>query len=429
MNFFNSEAEGMVLCALMLDPATIERLSSRVGSADFGSKIHRDLFDDIIRLHRAGTNPDLKAVSSEAKKRGAADAIPDIAMIAGMTYTSANVDHYLEMVKDLSVKRATSAIIDGARARLEQLGEKGIDIANGIENEISSVVLGDCANGYKNAGGYINSVAEQVQWNIKTRGQIKGVDSHFESLRGITGFRDGEYIIIAARPSVGKTALALNLIENIAVMRRIPAGFFSVEMTAKQLELRILASMTGYNSWGIDNGLYKSENNVARMEDTMMEIGNAPLWIDETSGIKISELKAKARRMVHVDKCKIIMIDYMSLIDAEQPRIPRHEQVAVISREVKGMAKELKIPIIMLSQLVRDSEGKRPNLANLAESRSLEQDADVVMFLHRDKECTDDKIPTELIVAKNRNGPTGVCNLIYIPRLTKFIEKPEVQND
>jgi replicative DNA helicase len=218
----------------------------------------------------------------------------------------------------------------------------------------------------------------------------------------------------------------LNIVEDIAIRRAIPCGMLSLEMSAKQLQIRLLASMTRLNSWAIAGGLYKDKATMDRMHVALSEIGQAPMFIDETSSLKLSDMKAKVRRMVKVDGCKIVMVDYISLIDAEQPRIPRHEQIAEISRSTKALAKELDIPIIMLSQLTRDSEGKTPTLASLAETRSLEQDADVIMFLHRPRAGTEETgerptvIPTDLIVAKNRNGPIGTAKLIFIPNITKF---------
>ena len=421
MILYNEEAEGMVLCALMLDQGTVDRVLSRLQAEDFEMALHRGVYADIVRLHRAGTFADQRAVCGEALKRGEGASVAEIARIASMTYTSANVDHYLGVVKDLAIKRATARLIDSARMRLEG-GDSGADISGAIEQGISAINLGACGSDYLPASGYMADVVEQIEWNIRTQGRIRGVDSHFENLREITGFRDGEYIIIAARPSVGKTALALNLIEDIAVRRKVPAGFFSVEMTAKQLELRMISSLTGLNSWAINSGYYKTKPHLDRIMHAAAEIAEAPLYIDETSSLRLSELRTKARRMVHVDKCKILMIDYMSLIDAEMPRLPRHEQVAEVSRSIKSLAKELRVPIIMLSQLIRDSEGKRPNLASLAESRSLEQDADVIMFLHRERESEGADIPTDLIVAKNRNGQIGTAHLIYRPQLTKFFE-------
>jgi replicative DNA helicase len=200
----------------------------------------------------------------------------------------------------------------------------------------------------------------------------------------------------------------------------------SLEMSAKQLQIRLLASMTRLNSWAIGSGVYNDKPTLDKMHVALSDIAQSPLFIDETSSLKLSDMRAKIRRMVKVDGCKIIMVDYISLIDAEQPRIPRHEQIAEISRSTKALAKELDIPIIMLSQLTRDSEGKTPTLASLAETRSLEQDADVIMFLHRPRVETDDSgeiksmIPTDLIVAKNRNGPIGTAKLIFIPNITKF---------
>ena len=426
MTLYNHDAERMVLCAMMIDRATVDRLAGTLTSEDFERQFHRDVYADILRLYRSGAECDICAVNAAFTSRGQKKAA-DIADITSATHTAANVDYYVGLVKDCAVKRATLGIVEEARFRLEMANEKGADISGDVERKIGAVNLGHCGADYHHVSHHLLDTAQDLDHAVETFGRVKGVEAPFDGLEDILDFRDGEYIILAARPSIGKTAMMLTMIETIAINRKIPTGVFSVEMSARQLNLRLVSQRCGYSGWALSKGMYRSTTDKAKISMAMMEIGDSPLFVDETSGIRLSELKMKARRMVKVDGCKVLFVDYVGLINAEQPKIPRHEQIAEISRTIKGLCKELDVPIVMLSQLTRDTEGKKPTLNSLAETRSLEQDADAVLFIHRER--TEDvppekraEIDTELIVAKNRNGPTGVCPLVYKPRLTKFFD-------
>src|SRR5512137_873457 len=385
MIYFDEETEASILCDFIRDKSVIERLISKIAVTDFYKPFHQELFLEIVRLYKKGVDPDEKTLIVEFKKQNQ-DRTVEIMQIASTTGSTANVDYYFGILKSLYAKRSIEILIDDAKTRLQDVSQNGVTIAGEVEKSISRVTLGLSGDSYRKAASYMGEICDQLQWNINTNGQIKGVDNPFNSINEITGFRNGEYIVIAARPSMGKTAFALNIIESVAVRKKIPTGLFSVEMSAKQLNLRLISSMTKYSLWGIDKGIYKAQRDSDRIAVAMTEIAHSPLFIDETSNIRISELKAKARRMVRVDGCKILFVDYIGLIDDEQPRIPRHEQIADISRTFKSLAKELDVPVVVLSQLTRDSEGNKPTLASLAETRSIEKDADVVMFIHRDRD-------------------------------------------
>lgn len=424
---YNHDAERMVLCAMMIDRATVDRLAGTVTASDFERQFNRDVFEEILRLYRSGAECDICAVNIALSSRGIKRAA-EIADITSATYTAANVDTYVDILKDCAVKRATLGIVENARSRLERMDEKGSDISGDVEREIAAVNLGHCGADYKHISHHLMYTAQDLDKAVETFGAVQGVAAPFSGLEDILDFRDGEYIILAARPSIGKTAMMLTMVETITVNRKIPTGLFSVEMSARQLNIRLVSQRCGFSGWALSKGMYRSTRDKNKISVAMVEMGESPLFVDETSGIRLSELKMKSRRMVKVDGCKILFIDYVGLINAEQPKIPRHEQIAEISRTIKGLCKELDVPIVLLSQLTRDTEGKKPTLNSLAETRSLEQDADVVLFIHRER--TEDvepekqnEIDTELIVAKNRNGPTGICPLVYKPRLTKFFDR------
>jgi replicative DNA helicase len=438
MNLYDHEAERSILASMMLDSSVIEKLMTEIDSSFFTRELHRKIFTEIVGLHRGNKPSDMKAVYTLLSAKGDDEGAMEAVNIHSSIVSSANVDYYVGVVKDYALRRSVLAISSDAQARVKRMDETGTDIAGDMEKQISEVTFKACSNEYKKAVQYLGDVCNELDWAMDTVGKIRGVDAPYKSLNDITGFRNGEYIIIAARPSQGKTAMALNMIEKIAVKQKIPTGLFSVEMSAKQLNFRLVCTLSNFSTYGVSSGLYRSSKDKERLGLSLHEVAESPLYIDETSSLKLSDLKTKARRMVRVDGCKIIFIDYIGLINAEQPKIPRHEQIAEISRNIKALAKELDIPIVVLSQLTRETEGKRPTLNSLAETRSLEQDADVIMFIHRNRiedvdetirlEYNSNGIPTELIVAKNRNGPTGICDLVFKPRITKFYEI-ELMND
>lgn len=241
-----------------------------------------------------------------------------------------------------------------------------------------------------------------------------------------SGFQKSEFIVIGARPSVGKTALALCMAMHIAVKEKIPAAFFSLEMSDMQLMIRMISSEARIPSEKLRTGLLKMSD-FQSIQDAAGHIYDSPLYIVDLPNMKLLDLRAMARQLKTQYDIQILFIDYISLISSENTYIPRHEQIAEVSRSLKSLARELNIPVVALSQVRRDAEGKKPNLADLRESGSIEQDADVVMFLHRErlssKEAGDQGIDTELIVAKQRNGPIGDIELIFLPRFAQFANK------
>ena len=235
------------------------------------------------------------------------------------------------------------------------------------------------------------------------------------------GFQPSEMIILGARPSIGKTAMALSMIQHIAIQKKIPSAFFSLEMSDVQVMQRLFVQESRISSEKLRTG-FLSHNDFQALQDAAGKIYDSPLYIVDTPNMKLLDLRSVARRLKSQNDIKIIFIDYITLIGSENTQIPRHEQVAEISRSLKSLARELDIPIVVLSQVARSTEGKAPTLAELRESGSIEQDADVVMFLHRERspENKGDTIPTELIVAKQRNGPVGSVDITFIPHFTKF---------
>ena len=244
-----------------------------------------------------------------------------------------------------------------------------------------------------------------------------------------SGFQNSEMIIIGARPSMGKTALALSMIHHIAIQKNIPTGIFSLEMSYTQIGQRLISQIARMSGSRIRSGMM-TQAEFQRLQDAAGVLYDAPLCIADTPNMKMLDLRAMARKMKQQYQVKIIFIDYIGLITSDNysSNTPRHEQVSEISRSLKSLARELDIPIVALCQVSRDSEGKEPTLANLRDSGSIEQDADVVMFIHRERKATDNNdeaIEAKILLAKQRNGPIGNVDLIFLPSYAKFENRAE----
>ena len=343
--------------------------------------------------------------------------------------TSANVEYYALIVQGNSVRRA---LLKTAREIIAQAHDESLDsraIIEEAEKRIFEVTEKQQTSAFKAVREIIPDAINEIERLYNSKNAYTGIPTGFGNLdRFTSGFQRSEFIVIGARPSVGKTALALSMASNIAIHEKIPVGFFTLEMSEMALTQRILAAEARINSNLIRNGML-SPANFKDLVDAAGIIYDSPLFIEDTPGIKLLDLRASARRLKVQQDIQILFIDYLTLITSETREIPRHEQIAEISRSLKALARELDIPVVALSQVRRETEGKRPSLADLRESGSIEQDADVVIFLHRDRgteakseEETPSNILTELILAKQRNGPIGTVEIAFIPKYTKFEE-------
>lgn len=343
-----------------------------------------------------------------------------------MVPTSANVEYYAKIVKDSSIRRSLLKI---AAELTSQSHDESIDsreLIEEAERKIFDITDNQQTGSYRGANEIINETIAAIEKLYHTKNSYTGIPSGFPDLDNMTsGFQRAEFIVIGARPSVGKTAFALSMAANMSIKKSVPIGFFTLEMSAQALMQRLVSSEARINSRNLRTGFLKPSD-FYNLTEAAGRIYEAPLFIDDTPNIKLLDLRAQARRMRSKEGVEALFIDYIGLIEPENKgNVPRHEQVAEISRSLKSLARELDIPIISLSQVGRQSEGKAPTLADLRESGSIEQDADVVMFLHRERESGKDgeqqtSVKTELIVAKQRNGPVGTIEIAFIPHYTKF---------
>jgi len=335
------------------------------------------------------------------------------------------------VVKDQSVRRdlikVSSQVItdshDDTKSSRSTLEE--------AQNKLFSLAEMDQTQRFMTMEELVPETFDLIEKHFHNKDAYTGIPSGFTALDSMTsGFQSSEMIIIGARPSMGKTALALSMIQHIAITKKIPTGFFSLEMASQQIGQRLFSQESRISGSKIRSGMLKMDD-FQRLQEAASRCYDAPLYVADTPNMKMLDLRAMARKMRQQYEVEIIFIDYLGLITSENANsaVPRHEQVSEISRSLKSLARELKIPIVALAQVTRDSEGKEPTLANLRDSGSIEQDADVVMFIHRERKVTDDDgtgaIDAKIILAKQRNGPIGNVDLLFLPQYAKFENKAE----
>jgi replicative DNA helicase len=305
-----------------------------------------------------------------------------------------------------------------SRIILEEVQQKIFDLTDNRQTLISRKI-----------GEVLKETIVAIDKVLKSKKQITGIPTGFESLDQYTsGFQPSEFIVIGARPSIGKTALALNMVSSMSIGKNIPSAFFTLEMSDLALTQRIISSEAMVESNALRSG-FMTPGDYTRILHACEKMYEAPLYIVDMPNMKLLDLRAQARKLRSQQKVEIVFVDYLGLIGSENYNLPRYEQISEISRSLKSLARELKVPIVVLCQLTREAERERPNLSNLRDSGSIEQDADVVMFLHRDR-VSDKKtnepvpqgegLPTDLIIAKQRNGPVGTVKLALMSRFAKF---------
>ena len=426
----NDEAEQAALGAILLDNDAIDTALQYVNAEDFYSSANRRVFQAILNLHGQGRQKaDIITVVAELRRMGELEPAGGAAYVASLTNvvpSSANVDYYARLVEDASLRRSMirAASEMNTRSFDESAGSRAI--LEEAQQRLFDLVKHRDKASFKSTKVLVPAAIEMVEKLYHLKEAYTGIPSGFDDLDTLTsGFQKSELAIIGARPSMGKTALALTMAGHITIKRKIPAAFFSLEMADMALILRLLSMEALIGSEKIRAGLLTPKD-FGSITEAAGRIYEAPLYIVDTPGMKLLDLRSQARRLCSQHGVGIIFIDYLTLITSDNRDVPRFEQIAEISRSLKALARELDIPVVALSQLRRDAEGKQPNLADIRESGSIEQDADLVIFLHREREsdAKPGKEPdgkTELIIAKQRNGPVGKIDITFLPRYTKFV--------
>ncbi len=423
----NIEAEQATLGALLIDNDSLPVVLQFLRAGDFYKQAHQQIFSAILALSNRNEAIDLITLTGELRTEGVLHEVGGTQYVSELTSvvpTSANVEYYAKIVHGCSVRRILLKISAEIVASAYDESRDSRAVIEDAEKLIFEITERQKQRGFQPASEIVDATMALLDKVRSKKGSDEnfytGVASGFHDLDSMTsGFQDSEFIIIGARPSVGKTALALSFVTHMAVQKRISVGFFTLEMSGPALIQRLVSQVGKINAGKLRSGLL-SESDMSHLQNGFSKLYEAPLYIDDTPNMKLLDLRAQARRMKSKHDVKVIFIDYIGLIEPENKgNLPRHEQVAEISRSLKSLARELNIPIICLSQVGRQTEGKAPNLADLRESGSIEQDADVVMFLHRERDPEKNSF-TELIIAKQRNGPVGSLNLAFRPQFTLF---------
>ena len=427
----NHEAEQSVIGAIFLEPQALITASEILIPEDFYRTAHQKIFQTMLTLSDQGKAIDVVTIAEELSARKEIEDVGGLAYIselANAVPTAANIVHYAKIVEEKALLRrlirvATKIVEDGYS------GEDEIEtLLSEAEKNVLEVAKRKNAGDFKHVKDVLVETFDNIEQLVNREGDITGIATGFTDLDRMTaGFQRNDLIIVAARPSVGKTAFALNVAQSIAVKERENVAIFSLEMGAEQLVMRMLCAEGNIDAQTLRTGALEDSD----WEKLMMAMGslsNAGIFIDDTPGVRINEIRAKCRRLAQEHGLGMILIDYLQLIQGSgKPGENRQQEVSEISRSLKGLARELKVPVIALSQLSRGVEqrqDKRPMMSDLRESGSIEQDADIVAFLYRDdyydKE-SESKNMIEIIIAKQRNGPTGTVTLAFRKEFNKFL--------
>ena len=437
----NLEAEESVLGAMMLSESAINPvvLDVRLRADDFYKDQHRRIFGAILRLEGDGEPVDALTVAENLSQHGELESAGGRDYVHGLSATApapGNAKHYAEIVQQNSLLRRLIAAGQTIQESVANREDEPKQLAERAEALLFKVAHEENASDFRNISSILDDELEKLEELSKGNADVIGTPSGFRDLDDITGgFRPGNLIVIAARPAMGKSALVCNIAENASVKHDRPVAMFSLEMSEAELAQRFIATQTRISSDRLRKGRVAKDDwpSVVR---ACNKLDKAPLWIDDSSDLGMLELRAKARRLHAQEKNNgrkglgLVIVDYLQLMRAEDPRTSRVEQVAQISRGLKILARELEIPVIGVSQLSRAPEqrpDKRPILSDLRESGAIEQDADVVGFLYRDEyynhEETEDPGGAELIIAKHRNGPVRTIRLAFLEHYPKFADR------
>lgn len=425
----NLDAEQAVLGALLLDWDAMSDVATKLSPDRFYSFQNQVVYEGLSSLNRQNIRGDILTLKDELTKTGKLEQAGGAAYIASLTETvptSANISFYVDIVKECAIRRDMIRLSADIKALAFDESKETKFLLEEIEKRIFNLADHSSTSNVWTMQQVIPSTISIIDMRYKNNADLTGIPSGIARLDTMTnGFQNSELIIIGARPSIGKTAFALSMMQTIAVEKHIPCGFFSLEMSYQSIGQRLLSQVARIPGGKIRSGTL-SLADFKKLQDGASLCYQAPLYICDTPNMQLLELRSMARRMKANYDVKVIFIDYIGLISTDDPKAKVFESVSEISKSLKALARELNIPIIALCQVARDAEGQEPNLAQLRGSGSIEQDADVVLFLHRDRlDKTDDTTVQEAkcIVAKQRNGACGNVDMIYFPSLTRFENK------
>ncbi len=432
----NIEAEEAVLGAILVNPEVITKVVETLKPESFYKPAHKYVYEAMLQLFNTNERIDLVSVSDVLSYNSQLETVGGRAFINDLSYktiTTSNIEYYAKIVQEKAVKRA----LINAGSEIVSFGYdlNPIDESlEGAEKLIFDIASRKATSDLSHIKDLVLNTYEKIEYRYEHKDELLGLRTDFYELDTMTnGLQRSDLIILAARPSMGKTAFALNIAQNVAIREKVPVAIFSLEMSKEQLVQRMLCSQAEVDTQRLKTGNMQSKD-WDKLASAMNDFAQAPIFIDDTSGCTLTDIRAKCRRLKMEQKdLGLIVIDYLQLMESSG-REDRMQQISAISRGLKTLARELDVPVIALSQLSRAVESrtdKRPMLSDLRESGAIEQDADIVMFIYRDeyyKKGEDDEEVTkatskgesEVIIAKHRNGPVGTVKLLFQGNITKF---------
>lgn len=428
----NTDAEASLLGAILIDSDAIVKIADRLNPADFYDPKHQRIYEAITKLYEKHSPIDVLTLADQLRATGFIEFVGGASYLTELTNfvpTAAHVEQYAEIVSQKSLRRRLIKASQDIAALGHDENQNLAELIESAESSLFEVSQKHVKQDITSLETILGESFERLDELHRDKGKVRGVPTGFKDLDDIlAGLQKSDLFVLAARPSMGKTALVLNLALNIAVDAKAPVLIFSLEMSKEQLVDRMLSRESGVDAWALRTGNL-TDSDFEKIGQAMGSLSEAPIYIDDTPGITVSELRTKARREAHQHDLGLIIVDYLQLMSgggkfsSEGNRV---QEISEISRGLKGIARELKVPLIALSQLSRSVESRHPQipqLADLRESGSIEQDADVVAFIYREdyyNPQTERKNITDILIKKHRNGPTGGVELYFDKEKQRF---------
>jgi len=425
----NIEAEQSVLGGILLEPEALSRILEILQEDDFYREGHRKIFSAMVALYQKGTPVDLITLTESLLTRQNLEGIGGasyLTSLADAIPSAVNIDVYARIVREKAILRRLINITTEIASKSYQFSGEVEDILDQAEKSIFEITAAKITPHIYPLSEVIKDSFQTIEALYERKERISGVPTGFTKLDQMTsGFQPSDLIIIAGRPSMGKTAFALDIARNAATLAEIPAVIFSLEMSRQQLAIRMLCSEARVDSYKLRSG-FIGERDWPRLTNAAGILSEAPIYIDDSPALSVLQMRAKARRLKSEKGLGLAVVDYLQLMSGRGGSDRREQEISEISRSLKALAKELNIPVVALSQLnrkVEDRTDRRPFMADLRESGAIEQDADVILFIYRDEmydENSKQKGTAEIIIGKQRNGPVGKITLAFIDQYTRF---------
>jgi replicative DNA helicase len=429
----NLEAEQSVLGAVLIDNNALIAALELIGQDDFYKESHRRIFSSMAELFDRNEPIDLITLTDQLKRKNELETVGGsgyLASLASMVPTSANVRYHSKIIREKAMLRGLLRSVTDIASNVYEGDLDPEELIDFAEKTVFDLSDRRIKASFVTLKEVIKDSFQMIEHLYDRKEAITGVPSGFTKLDELTtGFQKSDLIIIGGRPSMGKTAFSLNIAQHVGVELKEPVAIFSLEMAKEQLAFRMLCSEAMVNSNDIRKGFIRKDD-WHKLTSAASKLAESPIFIDDSSGMTVLEMRAKARRLKAEHGLSLVIVDYLQLMRGRGSAERREQEISEISRSLKGLAKELRVPVIALSQLNRGVEtrggSKKPTLADLRESGAIEQDADVIIFLYRDevynKEMQENKNKAEIIVAKQRNGPTDTVTLTFLSQCTRFTD-------